>query len=138
MFLEKYEIDKQQSVCSLDQSKNAEKQPHIKDQNANTTEIKSLEGHGSGNKQVSIKHFFIKKEKDSDRFHLLPQKAANEATHGATLSMQDQICKAQTLWTMKTAKEDFPFLASYGVPQLFQRMFQSEISESISFLPCIC
>ena len=37
--------------------------------------------------------------------------------------MQDQICKAETLWTMKTAKEDFPFWVSDGVPQLFQRMF---------------
>ena len=41
----KHEIDKQQSVCTLDQSKMEEKQLHAKDQNANTTEIKSLEGH---------------------------------------------------------------------------------------------
>ena len=60
----KCEIDKQQSVCSLDKSEMAEKQSHTKDQNANTAEIKSLEGHDNGNKQVSIKHFFIKKEKD--------------------------------------------------------------------------
>ena len=47
-----------------------------------------------GKKQVSIKHFFTKKGKESDKFHLLPQKAASEATHcEATLSMQDQICK---------------------------------------------
>ena len=57
----KHEIDKQQSVCSLDQSKMAEKQSHTKDQIANTTEIKSLEGHDKGNRKVSIKHFFIKK-----------------------------------------------------------------------------
>ena len=94
-----------------------------KDQNANTTEIKSLGGHDKGNNQVSIKHFFIKKGKDSDKFHLFPQKAASEATHcEATLSMQDQICKAETLWAMKIAKEDFPFWASDGVPQLIQRM----------------
>ena len=46
-----------------------------------------------------------------DKFHLLPQKAAREATHcEATLSMEDQICKAGTLWAMKTSKEDFSFL----------------------------
>ena len=93
-----HEIDKQQSFCSLDQSKMEEKQSDSKDQNANMTEIKSLKGHDKGNKQVSIKHFFSKKGKDSDKFHLLPQKAASEATHcEATLSMQDQICKAETL-----------------------------------------
>ena len=126
----KYEIDKTAViladvlVCFLDQSKMEKKQSHAKDQKANTTEIKSLEGHDKGNKQVSIKHFFTKKGKDSDKFHLLPQKAASEATHcEATLSMQDQICKAETLWAMKTAKEDFPFWASDGVPQLFHRMF---------------
>ena len=65
-----------------------EKQSHTKDQNAKTTEIKSLEGHDKGNKQISIKHFFTKKGKDSDKFHLLPQKTASEATHcETTLSM---------------------------------------------------
>ena len=59
----KHEIDEQQSVCSLVQSKMEEKQSHAKDQNTNTTEIKSLEGHDKGNKQVSIKHFFTKKGK---------------------------------------------------------------------------
>ena len=33
----KHDIDKQQSIFSLDQSKMAEKQSHTKDQNANTT-----------------------------------------------------------------------------------------------------
>ena len=106
----KHEIDKQQSVCSLDESKMEEKLSHAKDQNASTTEIKSLEGHDKGNKQVSIKHFFTKKGKDSNKFHLLPQKATSEATHcETTFSMHNQICKANTLWAMKTAKEDFPF-----------------------------
>ena len=93
----KHEIDKQQSVWSLHQSKMAELQSHTKDQNANTTEIKSLEGHDKRNKQVSIKHIFLKKGKDSGKFHLLPQKEASEDTHcEATLNMQDQICKAET------------------------------------------
>ena len=101
---------------------------HTKDQNANTTEIKSLEGHHKGNKQVSIKHFFIKKGKNSDKFHLLPQKTASEATHcEATLSLQDQISKAETLWAMKTAKEDLPFQASDGVPQLVERLFPDSV-----------
>ena len=104
------------------------KESHAKDQNVNTTEIKSQEGHDKGIKQVSIKHFFIKKGKDSNKFHLHPQKAASEATHcEATLSMQDQICKAETLWAMKTAKEDPPFQASDGVPQLFHRMIPESV-----------
>ena len=62
------------------------------------------------NKQVSIKHFFTKKGKESGKFHFLPLKAISEAIHyEAALSMQDQICKAETLWAMKTVKEDFPF-----------------------------
>ena len=59
---------------------------------------------------------------------MLPQKEASEATHcKATLSMQDQICKAETLWGMKTAKEDFSFQDSDGVLQLFQRMYQESV-----------
>ena len=70
----------------------------------------------------------LPRREKTDKFHLLPQKAASEATHcEATLSMQDQICKAETLWAMKTAKEDFAFWASDGVPQLFQRMFSDSV-----------
>ena len=124
----KHEIDKQQSVYSLYQSNIEEKQSHAKDQNANTTEIKSLEGHDKGKKQVSMKHFFTKKGKDSNKFHLLSQKATSEATYcEATLSMQDQICKAELLWAMKTAKKDLPFLALDDVPQLFQRIFPDSV-----------
>ena len=67
----------------------------------------------------------VPRREKTDKFHLLPQKTSSEATLcEATLSMQDQICKAETLLAMKTAKEDFPVWASDGVPQLFQRMFQ--------------
>ena len=41
--------------------------------------------------------------------------------------MQDQICKAEILWAMKTAKEDFLFWASDGIPQLFQRMLPDSV-----------
>ena len=61
----KHKIDKQQSFYSLNQSKMEEKQLHTKDENASTTEIKSLEGNHKGNKQVSIKHFLTKKGKNS-------------------------------------------------------------------------
>ena len=51
-------------------------------------------------------------------------KATSESKHcEATLSMQNHICKVEILWAMKTAKGDFPFQASDGVPQLFQRIF---------------
>ena len=39
------------------------------------------------------------------------------------MTVQDQIVKAETLWALKTASENFSFRASDGIPQLFQKMF---------------
>ena len=39
------------------------------------------------------------------------------------MTLQDQILQAETLWTQKTAHENFSFQASDGLPELFQRMF---------------
>ena len=39
------------------------------------------------------------------------------------MTVQDQIMKAETLWALKTASEDFSFRVSDGVPELFQKMF---------------
>ena len=39
-----------------------------------------------------------------------------------TMSLPDQICKAEALWALKIAKNDFSFRASDGFPQLLQRM----------------
>ena len=39
------------------------------------------------------------------------------------MTVQDQIMKAETLWALKTASENFSFRVSDGVPELFQKMF---------------
>ena len=49
-----------------------------------------------------------------------------------TMSLPDQICKAEALWALKTAKDDFSFHASDGFPQLPQRMCpDSEIAKGV-------
>ena len=39
------------------------------------------------------------------------------------MTVQDQIMKAESLWALKTASENFSFRISDGVPELFQKMF---------------
>ena len=41
----------------------------------------------------------------------------------SVMTLQDQIMKAETLWALKTASENFSFRVSDGVPELFQKMF---------------
>ena len=49
-----------------------------------------------------------------------------------TMSLPDQICKAEALWALKTAKGDFSFHAADGFPQLLQRMCpDSEIAKGV-------
>ena len=49
-----------------------------------------------------------------------------------TMSLPDQICKAEALWALKTAKDDFSFHSSDGFPQLLQRMCpNSEIAKGV-------
>ena len=82
-----------------------------------------------GSKQPLIKHF-MKTVKDTDKGQssLLDK---SKADHGEeTMSLPDQICKAEALWALKTAKDDFSFRASDGFPQLLQRMCpDSEIAK---------
>ena len=48
------------------------------------------------------------------------------------MSLPDQICKAEALWALKTAKDDFSFRASDGFPQLLQRICpDSEIAKGV-------
>ena len=48
------------------------------------------------------------------------------------MSLPDQICKAEALWALKTAKDDFSFCASDGFPHLLQRMCpDSEIAKGV-------
>ena len=49
-----------------------------------------------------------------------------------TMSLPDQICKAEALCALKTAKDYFLFCASYGFPQLLQRKCpDSEIAKGV-------
>ena len=49
-----------------------------------------------------------------------------------TMILPDQICKAEALWALKIAKDDFSFCASDGFPQLLQRMCpDSEIAKGV-------
>ena len=66
----------------------------------------TIEGH-EGSKQPSIKHFFMKTVKDAVKGQSsLPD--TRKADHREeTMSLPDQICKAEALWVLKTAKDDF-------------------------------
>ena len=91
----------------------------------------TIGGH-EGSKQPLIKHFFMKTVKDTDegRSSLLDK---SKADHGEeTMSLPDQICKAEALWALKTAKDHFLFCASDGFPQLLQKMCpHSEIAKGV-------
>ena len=55
------------------------------------------------------------------------------------MSLPDQICKAEALWTLKTAKDYFSFRASDGFPQLLQRMCpDSEIAKGVKMSHTKC
>ena len=81
----------------------------------------TIGGH-EGRKQPLIKHFFMKTVKDTDKGQtsLLDKSKADHEEE--TMSLPDQICKAEALWALKTAKDDFSFHASDGFPQLLQRI----------------
>ena len=70
------------------------------------------------------------KDTDKDQSSLLDK---SKADHGEeTMSLPDQICKAEALWALKTAKDDFSFRASDVFPQLLQRMCpDSEIAKGV-------
>ena len=56
----------------------------------------------------------MKRVKDTDKGQssLLDK---SKADHGAeSMSLPDQICKAEALWALKTAKDDFSFHALDG------------------------
>ena len=66
----------------------------------------AIGGH-EGSKQPLIKHFFMKTVKGTDKGQssLLDKSKADH--RGETMSLPDQICKAEALWALKTAKDDF-------------------------------
>ena len=86
-------------------------------------EMQSLEMSQEGTKQVSIKEFFIKKPTDTDILKRVVEEPCSSKDTESVMTVQDQIVKAETLWALKTASENFSFRASDGIPQLFQKMF---------------
>ena len=89
-----------------------------------------------GSKQASIKHFFVNKAKDTGPIPSTssnPETTSDTGEREETMSLSDQICKAEALWALKTAKDDFSFRASDGFPQLLQRMCpDSEIARKMT------
>ena len=79
-------------------------------------------GRQEGTKQASIKEFFIKKGKDTCSSDTAIEPCSSKDTE-TVMTIQDQIVKAETLWALKTASENFSFRVSDGVPELFQKMF---------------
>lgn len=75
-----------------------------------------------GTKQASIKEFFVKKGKDVCSSDTVVEPCSSKDVENV-LTVQDQIVKAETLWALKTASENFSFRVSDGVPELFQKMF---------------
>ena len=91
----------------------------------------TIEGH-EGSKQTSFKHFFMKTVKDADKGQSSLPDTSKADHREETMGLPDQICKAEALWALKTAKDDFSFSASDGFPQLLQRMCpDSEIAKGV-------
>ena len=64
----------------------------------------------------------MKTVKDADKGQSSLPDTSKADHREETMSLQDQICKAEALWALKTAKDDFSFHAADGFPQLLQRM----------------
>ena len=86
------------------------------------TETQSHEVTQEGTTQVSIQEFLVKKVKDTITSERVVEPCGSKDTELA-MTVQDQIMKAETLWALKTASENFSFRVSDGVPELFQKMF---------------
>ena len=124
---EKAKTSKQVVVASTSTSES--KPSDVIEQEDNHRE--TIEGH-EGSKQVSIKHFFMKTVKDADKGQSSLPDTSKADHREETMSLPDQICKAEVLWALKTAKDDFSFHASDGFPQLLQRMCpDSEIAKGV-------
>ena len=110
---EKAKTSKQVVVASTSTS---EPEPSdVTEQENNQRE--TIEGH-EGSKQPSIKHFFMKTVKDADKGQSSLPDTSKADHREETMSLPDQICKADALWALKTAKDDFSFCASDGFLQL--------------------
>ena len=64
-----------------------------------------------GRRQGSIEAFFIKSVEKA------------QPIENTTLCLQDEVAKAESLWALKSATDNFSFRSSDGAPRFFQRMF---------------
>ena len=68
-----------------------------------------------GAKQASIKDFFMRtKSGDQPKTTEIECKGSE-----STLTVQDQVLKAETLWALKTASDNIPFRTTDGISELF-------------------
>ena len=79
-------------------------------------------GQGDTGKQshVSIQEFFVKKAKDTVTSERVVELCGSKDTESA-MAVQDQIMKAETLWALKTASENFSFRVSDGSTRVISK-----------------
>ena len=69
--------------------------------------------------QTSMNQIFFMRTKSGDQ----PKTTEIEYKGSdSTLTVQDQVLKAESLWALKTASDNIPFRTTDGIPELFQRM----------------
>ena len=69
-----------------------------------------------GAKPASIKDFFMRtKSGDQPKTRKIECKGSE-----STLTVQDQVLKAETLWAMKTASDNIPFRTTDEIPNYFK------------------
>ena len=74
----------------------------------------------------------MKTVKDADKGQSSLPDTSKADHREETMSLSDHICKAEALWALKTAKDDFSFCATDGFPQLLQRMCpDSEMAKGV-------
>ena len=95
------EMDEASTSASVGQGDTKKKQSHEVTQEGTT--------------KVSIQEFFVKKAKDTITSERVVEPHGSKDTESA-MTVQDQIMKAETLWALKTASENFSFRESDGVP----------------------
>ena len=87
------------------------------------TEKQSHEVTQEGTTKVSIQEFFVKKAKDTICSERVVELCGSKDTESA-MTVRDQIMKAETLWALKTASENFSFRVSESY---FKRCSQTQL-----------
>ena len=115
---EKAKTSKQVVVASISTSE--PKPSDVAEQEDDQRE--TIEGY-EGSKQPSINHFFMKTVRNADKGQSSLPDTSKADHREETMSLRDQICKAEALWALKTAKDDFSFHASDGFRYTNQSTF---------------